>query len=165
MAYTANQKKQAREFYIFKRQSVPTIALALTVPATTIRRWKREALKRSDDWDMARSSHLVAGQGLEGIVASTVEDFVMLSQSTIADIKNSDVGPETRVKQLVALADATSKMVSASGRLSPKISELGVAQDVLQRLSQFVAGDFPQHADAFLEILEPFGAEIATVYT
>ena len=162
--YSPEQKKQARELYIFKRQSPPSIALTLGVPATTIRRWKREALNRSDDWDMARSSHLVAGQGLEGIVAATVEDFVMLSQSTIADIKKSDVEPETRVKQLVALADATSKMVSASGRLSPKISELGVAQDVLQRLSQFIAGEYPQHADAFLEILEPFGAEISKVY-
>jgi transposase-like protein len=166
VAYSADQKKQARERYIFKRQSPPSIALALGVPATTIRRWKREALKRSDDWDMARTSHLVGGQGLDAVVAATVEDFVMLAQATIEDIKNAgDDGHDTKVKQLVALADATSKMVAAAGRLSPKISELGIAQDVLARLSAFVSGKYPQHADAFLEILEPFGAEISNVYS
>ena len=164
MAYTAIQKKKARECYIFKRQSPPTIGLALGIPATTIRRWKREALKHSDDWDLAKSAHMISGQGLDAVVSATIEDFVMLTQATIEDIKAAGDDHDIKVKQLVALADAMTKAVSAAGRLSPKISELGVAQDVLQRLSQFIAGDYPQHADAFLEILEPFGAEIAKVY-
>ena len=165
MAYSADDKKKAREYYIFKRQAMPTIAQALGVPVTTIRRWKRAALKHSDDWDVARSGHLVAGQGLEAIVAATIEDFIILTQATIEDIKKAEGQPDVRVKQLVALADAMTKAVAAAGRLTPRISELGVAQDVLKRLAEFVSGEYPQHAEAFLEILEPFGAEIAKVYS
>lgn len=165
MAYSPDKKKKAREFYVFKRQSMPTIALALGVKVTALRRWKREALARSDDWDAARSGHLVAGQGLEAIVAATIEDFVILTQATIEDIKEAKGQPDVRVKQLVALADAMTKAVAAAGRLTPRISELGVAQDVLKRLADFVSGEYPQHGDAFLEILEPFGAEIAKVYS
>ena len=165
MAYNPDQKKKARERYVFKRQSLPTIALALGIPLATIRRWKREALGHSDNWDVAKSGNLVAGQGLESVVASTIEDFVMLTQATIEDIKVAKGQPDVRVKQLVALADAMTKAVSAAGRLTPKISELGVAQDVLERLSKFVAGNHPQHADAFLEILEPFAEEIAAAYS
>ncbi len=165
MAYSNDLRKKAREAYIFKRQAPQTIALALGVPASTIRRWKKEALCHSDDWDVAKNAHLIAGQGLDGIISATIEDFVILSQATIDDIKNADADPATRVKLLVALADAMTKAVSAAGRLTPKISELGVAQDVLRRLSEFVGENHPHHADAFLEILEPFAAEIARAYS
>ena len=164
MAYSPQLKKQARERYIFKRQSMPTISLALAVRASTIRRWKRDALSHMDDWDIARSAHMIAGQGLEAVVAATVEDFVILSQATIEDIKASGADSETKVKQLAALADAITKTVSAASRLAPKLSELGIAQDVLKRLSEFVSSEYPQHADAFLEILEPFGVELVKAY-
>ena len=164
MAYSADKKKTARELFIFKRQALPTIALALGVPVSTIRRWKRQALDLSDNWEVMRSGHLIAGQGLEAILSSTIEDFVIASQDTIREIKATSGDPDKKVRQLVSLADAMSKAVSSVARLAPKISELGVAQDVLKRLADFVAADHPHHADAFLEILEPFGAEIAKAY-
>lgn len=164
MAYTAEQRKKAREAYVFKRQSPPTISLAIGVPATTIRRWKSDALKHGDDWGVARSANLIAGQGLEAVVMATIEDFVMLTHATMEDIKSSPADVDIKVKQLVSLADAMTKAVAAAGRVTPKISELGVAQDVLQRLTAFVAENFPHHADAFLEILEPFGLEIVGAY-
>lgn len=165
MAYTHKQKRDARDRYVFKRQAIMSIAHAIGVTASTIRRWKREALARHDDWDQLRKAMLVSGQGLESVVASTMEEFVLLTKSTIEDIKVAKTDHVTRVKELVALADAMTKAVSAAGRLTPKLSELGIAQDVLKRLSEFIAGEYPQHADAFLEILEPFGAEIAKAYS
>ena len=165
MAYTADQRKKAREASVFKRQSPPTISLAIGVPPTTIRRWKSDALRKGDDWGVARSANLIAGQGLEAVVMTVVEDFVMLTHASMDDIKGSTSDVDTKVKQLASLADSMTKAVAAAARVTPKISELGVAQDVLQRMSSFVAENYPQHADAFLEILEPFGHEIVGAYS
>lgn len=164
MAYSAAQKKKARHGYVFERLALATIAVTLGVPLSTVRRWKREASARSDDWDVARSAHLIGGQGLESVIGSTVEDFALMAQATMEKMKSTKYEPDEIVKMMASLADSTNKMIAASGRLTPKISQLGVAQDVLQRLTNFVQEDFPHHADAFLEILEPFGYELAKAY-
>lgn len=165
MAYTADQKRKAREAYVFKRQSPPTISLAIGVPATTIRRWKSNALKKGDDWNVMRSSNMIAGQGLEAVVMAVVENFVIHTQASLDDINNNTGDVDIKVKQLASLADSMTKAVAAAKKVTPKISELGVAQDVLKRQSVFIAENYPQHADAFLEILEPFGLEIVGAYS
>lgn len=160
----ADLKREARRRYVIERQALPTIAAAIGVSEGTVSRWKRAALASGDDWQGRRQAHLVAGEGLESVVAATVEDFVMLAQATIVALKGQEDAPEKRAQTLASLADAMGKMVSAAGRLAPKTSELGVAQDVIRRLGKFIAEHHPEHATAFLEILEPFGAELAEAY-
>ena len=65
---------------------------------------------------------------------------------------------------MASLSDAFNKMVASAGRVAPKISELGVANDVLQRQAEFIREFYPQHAAAFLEIIEPFGERLVEVY-
>ena len=166
MGHAEDKKKLARRRYVFERQSMPTIALLISVSETTIRRWKKAAKDAGDDWDVARSAHMIAGQGLEAVVSAVVEDVVILTQSTIDAIKaDEQIGAESKVKLITSLADSMNKMVAAAGRAAPKVSELGVAQDVLKRLAGFIREHHPKHAEAFLEVLEPFGEHLIEVYS
>src|SRR5690606_35745657 len=126
---------------------------------------KKSAKTAGDDWDMARGANALAGDGLDRLVIDVVQDYVMVHQATLEDLKaNPDIAAADKAKILASLADAFNKTVNAAGRLSPKISELGVAQDVLHRLVHYVRSDFPQHAAAMLEVLEPFGETLAEAY-
>jgi hypothetical protein len=51
------------------------------------------------------------------------------------------------------------RIESGSGR-----SNLQLAGDVVRHLSAFVRETYPQHAAAFLEILEPFGDKLVEIY-
>jgi hypothetical protein len=43
-------------------------------------------------------------------------------------------------------------------------SNLQIGMDVVRHLSKFVREEYPQHAAAFLEILEPFGDRLVDIY-
>lgn len=66
-----------------------------------------------------------------------------------------------KTQALASLADSFNKMVSASRRVLPETNELSVALRVIQMLTEFVRRQFPQHAAALLEVLEPFADEVA----
>ena len=99
------------------------------------------------------------------MVSTVVEDFMILAQSLLEEIKHGQISMEVKVKHLVSLADAMTKMTAAAGKLAPKISELGVAQDVMQQLFEFVRQEFPHHAEVILEIIEPFGERLTSRFT
>ena len=48
-------------------------------------------------------------------------------------------------------------------RLSPELNKQAIQLDVLQRLVSFAQARFPQHLTAMVELLEPFGEELAKV--
>lgn len=75
-----------------------------------------------------------------------------------------DLSASERVKLMATLSDAFNKTVAAASRSAPKLSELGVAYDVLKRLAEFVSRKNPEQADVILEILGPFGDYLAEVY-
>ena len=70
--------------------SVLVAAQALGISHSTVSRWKAAAKKSGDDWQLSRSAHLVAGEGLDSIFAMVIEDFALFAQATIADLKNDD---------------------------------------------------------------------------
>nr|WP_321460413.1 DUF1804 family protein [uncultured Cohaesibacter sp.] len=165
MAHKDEKRIDARRAYIWDQQSVPVIALSIGVSEATVRRWKRDAKQSGDNWDVARAAHMMAGEGLETVVSGVVEQFVTLFKATIEQLQDDgNLSPEERVKAMASLSDAFNKMVASAGRVAPKISELGVANDVLQRQAEFIREFYPQHAAAFLEILEPFGERLVEVY-
>lgn len=165
MAHDDKTRREARKLFVFQRQSVPTIAITLTVSEATIRRWKAEAKAKGDDWDVGRAANTLAGEGMEVLVSTVIEDFVILYQATIEAVKGDiNIAPADRVKLMASLADAFHKTISAAGRVSPKISELGVAMDVLKRLADFTRQHHPDRAGLLLEILEPFGTHLSEVY-
>ena len=164
MAADSDLKRKARSEYIYKRKTQAMIALAIGVSASTIRRWKAAAKKRGDDWDVARAAHMVAGEGLDAVITTVVEDFMIMAQNMIEELKEPNQPLDKRVQQITSLADAMNKMTASAGKLAPKISELGVAQDVLRRLIEFVREDYPEHAPVMLEILEPFGERLVEAF-
>lgn len=164
MANDQETRRKARADYIYRRMTMATISMTLNVSQATIGRWKKAAKEQGDDWDIARSASLIAGEGLETVVSSVVEDFMIMAQSLLEEIKHGALGLDQKVKHLVALADAMTKMTASAGKLAPKISELGVAQDVMTHLIGFVRENFPQHIGVILEIIEPFGERLASLY-
>ncbi|MCA1492717.1 DUF1804 family protein [Ensifer sp. NBAIM29] len=164
MANDQDTRRKARSDYVYRRMTISTIALTLNVSQATIGRWKKAAKEAGDDWDIARSANILAGEGIETVVSTVVEDFMIMAQSLLDEIKNGELALDQKVKHLVALADAMTKMTASAGKLAPKISELGVAQDVMQHLIEFVRENFPQHVAVILEIIEPFGEQLARRY-
>jgi hypothetical protein len=165
MAHDGTKKREARKRYVFERQALPTIAITLTVSEATLRRWKRDAQAAGDDWDIARSANTIAGGGMDQLIIEVVQDYVTVHQATIEDLRNDpSLKAADKAKILSGLADSFIKTVSAAGRVSPKISELGVAMDVLKRLADHVAREHPSVAPVLLEVLEPFGQKLAEVY-
>lgn len=159
-----DKRRKARSDYIYRRLSGTTIALLHNISASTFGRWKKAAKKDGDDWDIARSASVLAGEGIDIVVSSVVEDFVVMAQVTMEEMKNSTMPAIEKVKALASLADAMNKMVISAGRVAPKISELGVAQDVVNRFIEFVQHEFPQYSEMMAELAIPFGDHIANIY-
>lgn len=165
MAHGADIQREARRRYVNERQSLPLIALALKLSESTVARWKRASRASGDNWDAARAATTVSGGGLDTLLADLVQDYVVQHQAAIDALKEAEgITPGERAQVLASLADSLSKTVSSAGRLSPKLSKLGIAMNVLQMLGDFLARDYPQHAPALLEVLEPFGEHLAEVY-
>ncbi len=164
MSSDHDKRRKARSDYIYRRMTGATISMSLGISQTTFARWKKLAKDNGDDWEIARSASIIAGEGIETVVSSVVEDFMIMAQSLLDEIKNGDLSMSEKVKHLVALADAMTKMTASAGKLAPKISELGVAQDVMQHLVDFVRENFPQHVSVILEIIQPFGERLTGLY-
>ncbi len=158
-------RRKARAHYVYRRMMQSTIAVTLGISEATVGRWKKAAKEAGDDWDKARSAHVMAGEGVETVVSTVVEDFMIQAQSILDEIKDGDHTAQEKVTMLVALSDAMTKMAASAKRFAPKVSELGVAQDVMAKLLEFVREEFPHHAAAILEIIEPFGERLSEIYT
>lgn len=158
-------RRKARSDYVYRRFTLATISAAHGVSAATVGRWKKAAKANGDDWDKARTAHVIAGEGVEAVVSTVVEDFMIQAQSILDEIKNGEHSVREKVDMLVSLSDAMTKMAASAKKFAPKVSELGVAQDVMGKLLDFVKEEFPQHAPTILEIIEPFAERLAEIYT
>jgi len=165
MARDLAKTRILRLAYINDGLTLPVAALKAGVPEGTARRWKREAADMGDDWDRVRTAQTLTGSGRDAVLGQAVEDFVIqFKAATDAITQSPDIAVADRVKMLASLADAFNKTIAAAGRVSPKISELGVALDVIKRLGDYVAKNFPGAAHDLLEALEGFGDTLAEVY-
>lgn len=158
-------RRKARSDYVYRRMTLATIAVTHNVHEATVGRWKKSAKDDGDDWDKARTAHVIAGEGVEVVVSSVVEDFMIQAQAILDEIKSGTHTTQEKVQMLVSLSDAMTKMAASAKRFAPKISELGVAQDVMAKLLEFVRETFPQYSAMILEIIEPFGEHLAGIYT
>lgn len=165
MSERGELQRKARSDYVYRRMMISTIAAAYGKSEATIGRWKKAAKEAGDDWDKARTAHVIAGEGVEVVVSSVVEDFMIQAQAILDEIKEGAHSTAEKVGMLVSLSDAMTKMAASAKRFAPKVSELGVAQDVMAKLLDFVKEEFPHHAATILEIIEPFGDRLAEIYS
>jgi transposase-like protein len=162
MAHPKETRDAVRRAYVHDRQSLEMAAAMHGVASGTARRWKLQALEAGDDWDKAQSAQLLAGGGIEDVARQVLAGLVTQFQATMEAVQQDEnIKPATKVQMLASLADAYNKTVSASKRVLPETSALATAMEVLQYLAAFIREQFPQHAHAFAEVLEPFGEAIA----
>ena len=69
-----------------------------------------------------------------------------------------------KAKALSMLSDSLTKTLASMKRVMPEVNRHAVALDALQRLATFTQQRFPQHVTALIEMLEPFGEELAKAY-
>ncbi len=164
MAYTQGKRTAVRGSYVYERLPLKAAAAKHHINHQTARRWKQAALEQGDDWDKARAASRVAAGGLGELTAQLVEDFALLFQATVAQIKQSTTPANEKAEALARLTDAYTKMMAAAARGSPAIAELSIVLQVLEELTAFIRQHYPQDLSRFSVILEPFGQHITQVF-
>lgn len=166
MAYGPEVRDRLRRAYVFDGLSLEVASAQLAISYGTAQRWKNDARTAGDDWDKLRAARLMAGGGLEELSRSMLSGLVTQFQATMDALAygNTDLKPEDRVKLLGSLSDAYNKAVSASKKVLPETSQLATALEVAHQLASFIKEHYPQHMQAFADILEPFGHEIERIY-
>ncbi len=165
MAYSQQTINQARAAYVYEALNIEAVSERFNVPRSTVTRWKKAALENGDDWDRARAAARLSAQGTEAITAAVLEDFVLLFQSTLTEVKASpDINPIAKAEIISRLADAYTKTMNSAAKGSPKLDKLSFAADVLRDLVQYIQANYPQHATAMEQVLIPFGEEVGKRY-
>lgn len=165
MAHKPERRQQLRGLYIFKRLDMEPACGAMGLPLGTGRRWKNEAKAAGDNWDEARAANALGDESFNALSRKLLEDYLAQHQAAIDALRTAkDMEPAARAQMLASLADSFNKTMSAMKRLAPELNRHAVALDALQRLAQFAQQRFPKHVPALLELLEPFGEELAKAY-
>lgn len=141
-------------------------AAKVGVPVATARRWKYDAKEAGDDWDKLKNAQMIAsGGGMEQALGRVVSMVITQSEATMRLLETAeDMQPLERTQAIASLTDSLNKASAVAGRLMPATSQFATAMDVLKRFSEYVAKNHPSKAAAFVEMLEPFGEELAKTY-
>lgn len=161
MAHHPETRTALRGAYVHQCLPLSEAARRVGVSEGTATNWKRKAREAGDDWDRARAASLSSGRGQDTVLQDVLERIVMLTQSTLEALQDADVDPLARVEAISRLSDAYHKTASAAAKTNPKLSKLAVAMEVLERLAAYTGQHYPQHLAGLVEVLEPFGAELA----
>lgn len=163
--YTAEHRRHVRSLYIFQRLNLDAISEKLEIARTTLLNWKRKAACEGDDWDVARTAGDIADCGFKYTIAHVMENFLIQYKHALKDIDaDPNLTAEKRVKLLAQLAFSMREMRASVSQLNPEMNKLALAIEIIHRLTTFVRDQYPQHAAAVLEILEPFGEAMAKRY-
>ncbi len=166
MAYSAEMRRGVRAAYVYERLPLERAAERHGVAHTTAARWKRVAEAAGDDWDRARAAASLSGEGIRSVAQAVLEDYLLQHKATLEALRDPEtpISPIARAEVLSRLSDSFHKTVAAHTRMSPELSRLAVAMDVMQQLAAFIREHYPQHVTGFLEVLEPFGERLTDLY-
>lgn len=164
MAKPADVRAKVRKHYVFDRLSLEQAAKLAGVAYTTAKRWKEQAAAGGDDWDKLKSASALAGGDIEQLSQQILTEMLVQFNSVLELIKADDAMPAvTRVELLSSLMDNIHKSMAAMRRFLPETNALAIGMHVLRGMAEFVQTRFPQHGQAFVEILEPFGDELPRI--
>lgn len=164
MAHAPEVKQAVRRSYVMERLPLEASAKKHQVSYNTARSWKKAAKVDGDDWDRARAASRMAAGSLGDMSTQVMEEFALLFQVTMEDIRDGNYDGIEKAEAMSRLADAYNKTMKAAGGGDSKIAKLSVALEMLSGLVDFVQSQFPQHAESLLEVLEPFGEELNQRY-
>ncbi|WP_295756051.1 DUF1804 family protein [Undibacterium sp.] len=158
MAKPAATRAKLRKHYVFDRLSLEQAAKLAEVTYSTAKRWKDKALDEGDDWDKLKNASTLAGGDIEQLSQQILTEMLVQFNSVLELIKlDAEMPAIQRVDLLSSLMDNIHKSMSAMRRFLPETNALAIGMLVLRGMAEFVQERFPQHGQAFIEILEPFG--------
>lgn len=164
MAYAPEKVQEVRKCFVFERQALPDAAARCGVSYSAAQAWKKKAKAAGDDWDKARNASRMAAGGLGDITNQLLEDFALLFQSTIEDIRDGDFNALDKAEAIARLSDSYTKTMKAAGGGNASIAKLSIAMEVLSELAEFIKRDYPDDLERFVCILEPFGMRVSEVF-
>lgn len=165
MARDQEERERVKRAYVHQRQSIEQAAQTAGVPLGTARRWKGDALAKGDDWDRARAAASLSSAGVGAVAQAVLADFLLLHQGAMEAVRtDTAISALERAEALSRLADAFTKTMAAVAKAAPELGRYAVATELLQDFARFVLANFPQHAEALMEVLEPFGQDVAARY-
>lgn len=165
MAHAQERRTQLRGLYVYKRLPMESACAALHLPHGTGKRWKLEAKARGDDWDSARAAVAMGDENFTQLGKKLLEDYLVMHQEVMDEIKlDKKLTHLEKATMMASLTDSFNKTMAALKRIAPELSRHSVALDTLTRLTGFAQKRFPQHVPGLIEMLEPFGEELAKAY-
>jgi hypothetical protein len=164
MAYSQETRQAVRASFVYERLDIPAIADKHNVSEATIQAWKRAAKKAGDDWSKARSASRLASGALGDITQQIMEDFALLFQTTINDIKVGEFSGLEKAEAISRLSDAYTKTMKAASAGNPKLAKLSVAFEVLSELAEFIKTHEPDSIELFARILDKFAVRVSEVF-
>lgn len=165
MAHGTEKRTQLRGLYVYKRLTMEAACGAMTLPVATGRRWKREAKANGDDWDTARSAVALGDDNFRDMSRRLLEDYITQHEHIMGELKaDKNISAMDRIKAMGMLSDSLTKTLASMKRVMPEVNRHAIALDALQRLATFAQSTFPQHVPSLIEMLEPFGEELAKAY-
>jgi hypothetical protein len=167
MAHASEKRTQLRGLYVYKRLPMEAACAAMrpVIPRSTGNRWKADAKAVGDDWDSARAAVALGDENFSQLSRKLLEDYLVQHQAAIDALRKDDKMTATqRATVLASMADSFHKTMASMKKLAPELNRHAVALDSLQRLANFAQQRYPRHVPALLEMLEPFGEELAKAY-
>ena len=164
MAHANEKRTQLRGLYVYHRLPMETACKKLGIPRSTANRWKQDAADKGDDWESVRSAVALGDENFASLSKKLLEDYLVQHQAAMDMLREAkDMSARDRAETLASMSDSFNKTMASFKRLSPELNKQAIQLDVLQRLVSFAQAKFPQHLTAMVELLEPFGEELAKV--
>jgi len=160
MAHDKQTHNTVRSSFVYERLPLEAAAEKQGVSYNTVRSWKKKAKENGDDWDKARSASRLAAGGLGDITSQILEDFALLFQSTVLEIKDGSFDGLQKAEALSRLSDAYTKTMKAAAGGDPKIAKLAIALETLQLLAKHIKDQHPAMLEQFTVVLEQFGVKV-----
>lgn len=165
MAHATERRSQLRGLFVYKRLTMDAACAAMRLPRSTGNRWKQDAKAAGDDWEKARAAVALGDENFSQLSRRLLEDYLVQHQSVIDMLKTDEEMPAAqRATILASMSDSFNKAMASFKRISPELNRHAIALDAMQRLAVFVQQRYPKHVPVLLELLEPFGEELAKAY-
>lgn len=165
MAHATEKRAQLRGLYVFKRLPMEAACGAMHMSKSTGTRWKAEARAAGDDWDSARAAVALGDESFAQLSRKLLEDYLVQHQAAMDALRtDTELSAMQRATILASTADSFNKTMASFKRLAPELNKHAIALDALQRLAAFAQQRYARHVPALLEMLEPFGEELAKAY-
>lgn len=155
MAHDEKTKADVRRYYVFDCLTLELAAEKAKVSYNTVRRWKREAEARGDNWGKVRDASTMASGKVEDVARGMLTTFVLYFESTMDELrKTEDLPVSEKAKLIQGLGDSYSKMVASSKRLLPEVSELATAWKVIEMVTNLIKTKHSDLLPTFLSVLD-----------